>query len=116
MTVRIGTVELENVLTWEEEETNVIPKKRIVSKSTPTVQAEFFSRDPRTIVLKARLTSAEKLALRNLKNNFAWQPLYDYDDTFIDYVWIEKITTEWQKERFHDTPWVYDITLICSSS
>lgn len=114
MVVKIGTVELHNVLTWNEEETAIIPKKRIVSKSTPTVQAEFFSRDPRTIVLKARLIATEKRALRNLKNNFAWQPLYDYDNTFIDYVWIERITTDWQRGTFHDTPWVYDITLICS--
>lgn len=116
MVVKIGTVELQNVLTWNEDEEDIIPKKKIVSKSTPTVQAEFFSRSPRGIVLKARLTASEKLALRNLKNQFAWQPLYDYDDTFIDYVWIEKITTEWQRGTFHDTPWVYSIILVCSST
>jgi len=116
MTVRIGTVSLENVLSWDEDEEATIPKKRIVSKTTPTVQAEFFSRSPRVITLGTKLTKAEKLALRNLKNVFAWQPLYDYDDSFIDYVWIERISTRWQKEKDHTLPWFYDITLICSST
>ena len=116
MVVKIGTVELENVLTWEEEEEDTIPKKCVVSKTTPTVQAEFFSRSPRILTLTTRLTKAEKLALRTLKNNFAWQPLYDYDDTFIDYVWIERISTEWRKERYHSTPWLYTIMLICSTT
>jgi hypothetical protein len=116
MTVRIGTVNLQNILTWEEEETDYIPKKRIVSKKTPTTQSEFFSIDPRTITLKARLTKAEKLALRNLKNQFAWQPLYDYDDAFIDYVWIERIYSPWRGDEDATYPWLVTITLICSTT
>ena len=116
MVVKIGTVNLANVLTWEEEEESTIPIKRIVSKPTPTVQAEFFSRSPRIITLKTRLTRAEKLALRNLKNNFAWQPLYDYDNTFVDYVWIEKIPSEWRGDEDATYPWLVTITMICSST
>jgi hypothetical protein len=116
MVVKIGTVDLSNVLNWDEEESSVIPKKKVLSKTTPTVQAEFFSRDARIITLKVRLTKAEKLLLRNLKNTFSWQPLYDYDDTFVDYVWIERMTVEWRKREFHNTPWVYQIMLICSTT
>lgn len=116
MGVSIGTVDLDTVLGWEEDEEMTIPKKRIVRKATPTSQAAYFVRMPRQIVITAKMNKTVKAALRALKNQGCWQPLYDYDDSFIDYVWIEKIHTQWQKEKDHTLPWVYDITLTCSST
>ena len=116
MTVRIGAIALENVLNWEEEEVSGVPVKRVIRKTSPTVQAQYFSREPRKIFITTRLTAAEKASLRALKNEFNWQPLYDYDNSFVDYVWIEKIRARWGKPEFNDTPWVYTIDLICSQT
>lgn len=125
MTVYIGTVALENVLDWEEEESMTIPIKHVIRKATPTTQAEYFDRSPRKIIITARLTRAEKQSLRDLKNVANWQPLCDYGCTppcnsanadFVDYVWIEKLHTRWRKPEFRDTPWVYTINLICSQT
>jgi hypothetical protein len=116
MTVSIGTVNLDTVLAWEEDEEMTMPKKRIVRKPTPTSQAAYFIRMPRQIVITAKMDKTVKASLRALKNQGCWQPLYDYDDSFVDYVWIEKIHTQWQKEKDHNLPWVYDITLTCSST
>jgi len=112
--VKIGTVELPNVLNWEEEEVSSVPIKRVIRKTTPTVQAQYFIREPRKITITTRLTSLEKQSLRDLKNEFNWQELYDYDDSFVDCVWIEKLDARWARAEFHDTPWVYTVYLICS--
>ena len=116
MVVKIGTVELPNVLDWDEDEVSSVPVKKVIRKVTPTVQAQYFVREPRKIVITTRLTSAEKTSLRALKNEFNWQELYDYDDSFVDYVWIEKLGVRWARAEFHDTPWVYTIDLICSQT
>ena len=116
MTVSIGTVDLENVLAWEEDEEMTMPRKRIVRKPTPTSQAAYFVRMPRQIVITAKMNSVKKAELRTLKNQGCWQPLYDYDDSFVDYVWVEKISTRWQREKDNLLPWVSDILLICSST
>jgi len=116
MVVKIGTVELPNVLNWEEEEVSSVPVKRVIRKTTPTVQAQYFTREPRKIVITTRLTTAERTDLRALKNLFQWQELYDYDDSFVDYVWIEKLGVRWARAEFKDTPWVYMIDLICSQT
>lgn len=116
MTVQIGTVSLYNVLNWEEEEVSTIPVKRVIRKRTPTTQSQFFDREPRRIFITTRLTTAEKASLRSLKNEFSWQALYDYDNSFVDYVWIEKLHVRWARAEFNDTPWVYTIDLICSQT
>jgi len=124
MVVRIGpnpdgggiVVTLNNVLNWEEEEASTVPVKRVIRKTSPTVQAQYFVREPRKIVITTRLTSVEKTDLRAKKNEFNWQALYDYDDSFVDYVWIEKLGVRWARAEFHDTPWVYTIDLICSQT
>lgn len=124
--VYLGTVSLPNVLNWEEEEVSSIPVKRVVRKTSPTTQAEYFTREPRKITLTTRLSRTEKDSLRDLKNEFSWQPLCDYDCTppcnsanpaFVDYVWIEKIGTRWAPEfKGSGTPWLYSVYLICSQT
>jgi len=116
MVVKIGIVNLNNVLRWEEDEVSGIPKKRVVGKTSPTVQAEFFTREPKIISLVMRMTKAEKQSLETLRNQFSWQQLYDYDDTFIDWVWIEKITPMWRGDIDEDYPWEVSMSLVCSST
>lgn len=125
MPVKIGTVDLSNVLNWEEEEVSSIPVKRVIRKTSPTTQAQYFIREPRKIVITARLTPAEKLSLRNLKNQFNWQPLCDYEATgacgvanseFVDYVWIEKINHNYRGNIDRKYRWSSIISLICSQT
>ena len=116
MAVILGSVTLSEVLNWEEEETSTIPVKRIVRKDGPTTQAEYFTRTPRIITIEARCTKTTKDAIRTLKNQHNWQPLYDYDGTFIDNVWLETPTSRWQGDVDYDYPWLMRITLICSST
>lgn len=117
MTVKLGSVDLNNVLTWEEEEEDIIPKKRIVRKTTPTTQSAYFSRMPRMIYLTLRVTATEKASIRALKNQFVWQTLYDYDGiTLVDYVWIEHVEPKWRGAVDKNYPWELALTLVCSST
>lgn len=117
MAVILGTVTLSEVLSWNEEETTTIPVKRVVRKTTPTTQSQYFVREPRKINITDRCTAATKLALRNLKNQHAWQTLYDYDGiTLVDYVWIESLSPEWEGDQDKNYPWHTRISLICSST
>lgn len=116
MAVVIGTVTLSEVLNWEEEETVTIPIKRVVRKDSPTTQAEYFTRTPRVITIETRCTKTTKDNLRSLKNQFNWQPLYDYDGTYIDHVWMEGLSPRWRGDIDYDYPWQVRLTLICSST
>ena len=116
MTVKIGSVDLHNVLNWEEDDLVTIPIKRPVGRKTPTSQSKFFTRTPKNIVITARVTPTEKTSIRALKNEFAWQPLYDYDDSFIDYVWIEKLTHDWRGDVDRTCRWLSTLYLICSQT
>jgi hypothetical protein len=114
--VIIGTVTLERVLDWEDEETIHIPIKRIVRRNRPTTQAPYFSREPNRIIITAKVSRSTRVALRNLKNQVSWQPLYDADGSLYDYVWIERLNHKWYKDRDHNYPWLMTIDLICSST
>ena len=117
MAVILGTVTLDEVLTWEEEETTTVPIKMVVRKTTPTVQEQYFTRTPRRINIVARCTAAVKLSLRNLKNLCVWQDLYDYDGvTWVDHVWIESLIPDWAGDQDKNFPWHIRIALICSST
>jgi len=117
MTVRIGTVSLERVLDWEGEEEITIPVKRIVRKtSCGTSQSDYPTRTPRRIHLTVKVTATKKIEIRNLKNQAVWQELYDYDDTFVDWVWIEALRPRWARERDSDFPWQIRIDLLCSTT
>lgn len=117
MAVILGTVTLDNVLTWDEEETTEIPIKMVVRKTTPTHQGQYFTRSPRRINITARCTATIKADLRTLKNLCVWQALYDYDGvTFVDYVWIESLAPEWRGDEDKNFPWHTRISLICSST
>lgn len=115
MAVILGSVTLENVLTWEEEESDTIPIKRIIRKSTPTTQSKYYVRTPRVITISVRANVTEKANIRNLKNQFLWQQLMDYDGiTLVDYVWIQDVKSRWRGDIDKDYPWQVDIVLICS--
>ena len=116
MAVVIGSVTLSEVLNWEEEETSTIPIKHVVRKDVPTTQAEYFTRTPRTITIETRCTKTTKDSLRTLKNQHDWQALYDYDGSFIDYVWVETLSPRWQGDVDYDYPWLVRIQLICSAT
>lgn len=114
MTVKIGTVELNNVVDWNEEEETSIPKKRIVRRPKVTTQAEYFSCTPRKIRITAKMTSVEYANLVTLMDTLDLQPLYDYDGvTLVDYVWIENLHRTWARNEDNYYPWVVEITLIC---
>jgi len=125
MPVKIGTVTLDHVLTWVEDDTEEIPVKKVVRKTTPTTQSQYFTVYPRLIDITARCTKTVKNALRTLQNQHDWQPLCDYDCVgdcnsanvaFVDYVWMEKCKPEWQGDRDKNTPWHITISLICSAT
>ena len=117
MAVTLGTVTLTEVLTWDEDETVEIPVKRVVRKTSPTTQPQYFTRTPRRINIVARCTATVKANLRTLKNQYAWQTLYDYDGvTLVDYVWIENLNPEWAGDQDKNYPWHIRIALVCSST
>jgi len=125
MVVKLGTMDLNNVLSWEEENVITIPIKKPVRKLAPTTQSDYFTRTPKRIIITTRLTPAEKTQLRNLKNEHCWQPLCDFHATgvcneansdFIDYVWIEKITHDWRGDVDTTHRWLGTINLICSQT
>jgi len=117
MAVVIGSVTLEVVLDWDEDEEMTIPIKRIVRKTTSgTTQSDFPTRTPRHIIITAKHTTTTKLAIRNLKNQAVWQTLYDYDGTFVDHVWMEKLRHRWRGDQDHNYPWVMTLDLICSTT
>ena len=125
MAVTIGTVTLDHVLSWVEDDTEEIPVKKVVRKTTPTTQSQYFTVYPRMIDITARCTRVTKDALRVLQNQHSWQPLCDYDcvgacnvanPAFVDYVWMEKVKPEWQGDRDKNTPWHITMTLICSAT
>lgn len=125
MPVKLGTVDLDNVLSWEEEDRVTVPIRKIIRKTTPTVQTEYYVRHPKKIIIRARMTAVEKLQIRNLKNQNCWQPLCDFwatgtcnsaNSEFIDYVWVEKLEHDWRGDKDHTYKWLSTITLICSQT
>lgn len=117
MAVVIGSVTLEDVLDWDEDEEITIPVKKIIRKtSCGTTQSDYPTRTPRYIVIIAKYTATTKLAIRNLKNEAIWQQLYDYDGSFVDYVWMQKVHHKWIGDEDHNLPWLLTLNLICSTT
>jgi len=111
-----GEVGLERVLNWHEEEEVSIPIKRIVRKESPTVQAEYFARLPRRIELELKSSRSEKVLLEACKHRHGMVDLYDYDETFVDCVWIERLNYGWVGGSDHNYPWRGRLVLLCSST
>lgn len=111
-----GVIELEHILNWHEEEEVPIPIKRIVRKESPTVQAEYFVRLPRRIELELKSSKSEKVALESCKHCHGWLELYDYDRSFVDAVFIERLNYRWARDEDHVYPWRGRMTLLCSST
>ena len=100
-----------------EDEEMTIPVKRIVRKTNaPTTQSDYPTRTPRHIIITAKYTVTTKTAMRSLKNQAVWQNLYDYDGSFVDKVWIEKLRHSWYRDKDKDFPWLATIDLICSTT
>ncbi len=117
MAVKLGSVTLEHTLTWDEEATTTIPRKKVIRKTTPTTQAQYFCRTPREIIITARVTLALKEALHTLRNQNAWQALYDYDGvTKVDDVWVERVAPSWKGDEDEDNPWLVTLLLVCSTT
>lgn len=116
MVVYLGPVNLDNIRSWDGEGSSTIPIKKVIRKSTPTMQAQYYCRTPRQIVLTARVTSAYKEALHTMRNLHTWQQLLDYDGvTKVDDVWIEKVSESWKGDEDESYPWLVTIQLLCST-
>lgn len=117
MAVILGSITLDHTLTWDEDATITIPRKKVIRKTTPTTQAQYFARSPREIVITARVTLATKELLHTLKNAHVWQALYDYDGiTKVDDVWIESVKPSWRGGEDEDYPWLVTLNLVCSAT
>lgn len=117
MAVILGSITLDHVLSWDEQATMTIPRKKVIRKTTPTTQSEYWCRTPREIILRARVTSVTKEALHTLRNAHAWQDLYDYDGvTKVDDVWLESVRPSWKGDEDEDYPWLVELNLVCSST
>lgn len=117
MAVILGTITLEHTLTWDEDATTTIPRKKVIRKTTPTTQSQYFCRTPREIVITARVTGVTKEALHTLRNAHVWQALYDYDGiTKVDDVWIESVKPSWKGGEDEDNPWLVTLYLVCSTT
>jgi len=112
MSVVIGSVTLSEVLNWKEETTVSVPIKSVVRKTTPTVQSEYFARLPKMITIEARCTRTIKADLEDLRDEFRWHVLLDYDGTFVAYVWIEQLSPSWRGDIDYDYPWLVQLRLI----
>lgn len=115
MVVRLGSLTLNNVLNWEEEEIEEVPIKRPM-RADPAVQSTYFIREPRRIIITTKLNNSEKIACEALEDICDWQELYDYDDSFVDYVWIEKVKFNWRGDEDKTYPWLTALNLICSQT
>lgn len=104
------------VLSWHEEEVTPIPIKNIIRKSTPTVQANYWHREPRKIELELKVTRTKKQALEDCKHLHGWNQLYDFDGEVIDWVWIESLSWRWAGNEDHNYPWRGKLVLICSGT
>ena len=116
MPVSIGAITLNDVLTWHDETTSTIPIKKILRKQGPTTQAPYFARTPLMITIRLRSTRALKTQLVTLKNQHTWQLLRDYDNSIVDWVWMEQVRGEWRGDIDFDYPWLVTLELICSST
>jgi len=111
---------LDYVLSWDEDEGVPTPIKRLVRKESPTTQVEYFTRLPRIIELEGKATKTHRNCLEDLKHNHQWLRLYeDYslgDEGFIDWVWLEYLSSRWAGDEDHNYPWHIRMTLICSTT
>ena len=114
MTVTIDTIELDFVLSWNEESTTNLPIKKVIRKSSSTTQPQYYCVTPREIIITARVTSDVKTSLYSLKDENTWQALYDYDGiTKVDDVWIKNIKEHWEGNKNWTKPWLVTLLLIC---
>lgn len=110
-----GSINLENVLNWKEEEGVPIPIKKILRRADVTTQAEYYSLTPRVINLELRGTRSLLNTLEDCKHCAGFAELYDYDGTFVDNVFIENISPTWAGDEDKDYPWLVRLMLVCSS-
>lgn len=104
------------LLEWEETATRVIAKKRVLSKCTPTPEAEVYVTMPKAITLRARVNSTEKKSLWSIYNECTWQELKE-NDVVIEDVWLEEPNFRWDSSLgCGDRPWIATLGLICSNS
>jgi len=111
-----GDISIERVLSWHEEEAMSIPVKKIVRRNKPTTEAEYWVRTPRKIILDIKATRTKKVELEDCKCLAGWVELYDFDNSFIDWVWIESLNWNWARDEDHNYPWQARIVLICSTT
>lgn len=118
--IQINDFFFEHVLEYEENMERPIPTKGVLGKCGPTPEATSFYTNPRTITIRARLTSSEKTELWNLHKECAWQELY-IDEIYEDDVWLEQPTFKWDSELGcgwgpNNRPWIVTLKLICKTS
>jgi len=109
---------LDHVLGWEEKASRVMAKKRVIGRCCPTpAPEEAYVTMPREIRIIARMSRAERECIEDLWNCCEWLRLYDVDNEFIDYVWMEKPNFRWDSSLgCGEEPWIANISLVCSST
>lgn len=103
-----------HILMFENPYSRPIPRKSVLGKCTPTVEAENFVTQPHVFAIKARLTASEKADLWDLHKSCEWVLLV-IDCNMICKVWIEQITFRWDSELGCGPegyrPWIANITM-----
>ena len=113
MVVKIFNFELPIVLSWQESEESPLPIKKIRGKTSPTTQPEFIVL-PRYINITCKMSrEMKKEDFEPLYRTIMLYPFYDYDDSFIDFVSIQRINVRWEGDEDHNYPWYVTLELIC---
>lgn len=74
-----------------------------------------WSVEPRRINLSVRMSRVRKTQLENMQDKYDYVSLYDYDQSFVDYVWITDTEFDWRGDENHEYPWLTTVGLVCSS-
>jgi len=110
--------ELTSILGWEERASRIITKKRPLGRCCPTpAPEEGYIAMPREIRIITRMDRDERDSVDKIWGLCSWLELYDRDDEFIDYVWLEEPNFRWDSSLgCGGKPWIATLSLVCSST
>lgn len=106
-----NAVTFTKILEWSEIYERKVPRKPVVFDSGVFVDEKVNIRPPTEIEIDIRVTPEQKDKLYDLEAEKSWQPLEE-DDTFLYYVWIERLGFDWKRVEHEDSYWLASIGLI----
>lgn len=89
------------------------PKKPIVSKSTPTIDDDAWTGEPREYVIEGYITPTNRLDLEAKKEAYAKIQIEE-DDIVVDDGYIISLKSEWRGQENYEYPWYISIKIMSS--